>query len=52
VKIGEWFKKLLRRSPQDGEDEKSSDAVEEAFTTSFGEASSSYVPSQQDRPQH
>jgi hypothetical protein len=51
VKIGEWFKKLLR-PPQDGENEKSSDAVDEAFTTSFGEASSSFVPSQQDRPRH
>jgi hypothetical protein len=53
VKITAWFKKLLGRSPHDGDEEKKPVGdVNEAFTTSFGQATSSYVPSQQDRPPH
>jgi hypothetical protein len=53
VKIREWFNKILHRrsaEPEDGE--RSSDAVDEAFTTSYGENTSSWIPSQQDRPRH
>jgi hypothetical protein len=52
MKIRDWLKKLRRRPAQPKDGERSSDAVDEAFTTSYGENTSSWVPSQQDRPRH
>jgi hypothetical protein len=52
VKIGNWFKKLLGRKPHDGDDEQPAGDVNEAFTSSYGQATSSWIPSQQDRPRH
>jgi hypothetical protein len=47
VKIGEWLRKLVGRSePKEGE------SVNEAFTSSYEQAASTWIPSQQDRPRH
>ena len=47
MKITEWFKKLLQRpEPKEGE------TVDEAFTNSYEQAASTWIPSQQDRPRH
>ena len=51
MKLRDLLNKLRRRSPaKDGEP--SSDAVDEAFTTSYEQAASTWIPSQQDRPRH
>ena len=52
MKIRDWLNKLRRRSPQDGENDSSEDSVNKAYITSSGQASSSWIPSQQDRPKH
>jgi hypothetical protein len=52
VKLREFWQKLWRRSPHDEENDQSGGDVNEAFTTSYGEATSSWIPSQQDRPRH
>ena len=52
MKLSEWWKKLWRRSPHDGENDQSGDSVNEEFTTSYGQATSSWIPSQQDKPRH
>jgi hypothetical protein len=51
MKIRVFLNKLRRRSPaKDGE--RSSGAVDKAFTTSYEQAASTWIPSQQDRPRH
>jgi hypothetical protein len=52
MKIRDWLKKLRRRPAPAKDGERSDDAVDEAFTTSYGENTSSWIPSQQDRPRH
>jgi hypothetical protein len=52
VKIREWFDKLRRRSPEAGENERSSDGVNKAFTAGSEQAPARGFPSQQDRPRH
>ena len=52
MKLGDWWKKLWRRSAHDGEDEESGGNVNEAFTSSYEQAASTWIPSQQDRPRH
>jgi hypothetical protein len=49
MKLGDWLKKLRR---QGGEDERSSDSVNEAWKVGSGENPASWIPSQQDRPRH
>ena len=51
MKLREWFNKLLHRSSSE-DAERSSDAVDEAFTSSYEQAASTWIPSQQDRPRH
>jgi len=51
MKIRELLNKLRRRSPaKDGE--RSGDAVDKAFTTSYEQSASTWIPSQQDGPRH
>jgi hypothetical protein len=51
MKLRELVNKLRRRSPaKDGE--RSGDAVDKAFTTSYEQSASTWIPSQQDRPRH
>jgi len=52
MKIREWLKKIRHRSPEPKDGEHPSDSVNEAFTVASGEAPSSWIPSQQDRPPH
>jgi hypothetical protein len=47
MKIRDLLKKFRRR-PKDTE--RSDDAVNEAFTSSYEQAASTWIPSQQDRP--
>jgi hypothetical protein len=51
MKIRDLLNKLLHRPPAN-DVERSSDAVDEAFTTSYEQAASTWLPSQQDRPRH
>jgi hypothetical protein len=50
MKLREWFNKLLHQSSKDAE--RSSDAVDEKFTTTYGQDTARWIPSQQDRPWH
>ena len=52
MKIREWLKKIRHRSAKPKDGERSADTVIEAFTVASGEAPSSWIPSQQDRPPH
>ena len=52
MKIRELLNRFRRRPPEDGEKDSSEDSVNKAFITSSGQASSSWIPSQQDRPKH